>query len=546
MTAHTNPPEPDLRCAKARARADFLAGIGQGLVLLGWAAILFAPAMLLWQSVAGAGRMFRQAAGTRAGQDGLALTGRMLLEAGGTSLLVGLVAAMVSLALGLPVAVLLTKTDLKWRRLWLTVLLILACTPLYVTTTGWVHCFTLVELTAGFTRQVLATGAIMGIACAPVAAMCVGVGLLGVPQDVEETALMSCASWWVILRVSLPLSLWSVAGAGLLVGIIATGEITVADALWTRTYAEQLYQSFQLCWDARQAMLLALPLMLFLLAGVALLAPMLRGATAAPMNRLWRGSRIVRLGHNRRYAAMLMLLVCVLCLYPLLDLLRFAVTSGRGMSMAWLCRNLEMMLTSSGLAAAGATMAVGLGLPMAWSIRAGALGQYTRLAWVVVIFLLVLPAPLAGVAMILAWNHPGITGMLYDHPLIVALLYATRTTPLAVIVFWCVLQQVPAAHLDDVRLLGVSGFTLMRRFVLPAAGRSLPGVWVLCYILSMAEVGGVVVLVPPGVKLFAVHFATQIHFGVYPDLARMAVIPLVMTIIPVMAWWWCGRRRYDP
>ena len=57
--------------------------------------------------------------------------------------------------------------------------------------------------------------------------------------------------------------------------------------------------------------------------------------------------------------------------------------------------------------------------------------------------------------------------------------------------------------------------------------------WLLCFVVSLSEIGASFLVVPPGKSTLGIRFFTLIHYGVYPDAAAVCVI--LMSIVAVTA-----------
>ncbi len=531
----------------------FGAGLVEGLFVLGWG-VLLAPFGLLAILVAGAGAdvlggWLAAPAPLQAAAGAL----KPLVDWGASTALVSCLTSAVALVVAIPLAALLARTNVPARPLWWLGVLLLACTPLYVTTTAWVHTLSLPFLTQTWAHKLLGAGLIMGLAYSPLATLLVAAGLQSISPEVEEAALLGCPPARVFLRVTLPLAGWSVGAAALLTAVLAATEITVTDAVWARTYAEQIFLAFRLEWNTGRATLQALPLLVAALAACVGLAPAVRRFAALPLTRLTAGTRSFALGIWRRPAACLPALAVAVFVYPLAELAWFVCqTTSADVLWGGMEDQVWLAARSVGLAAAGATLAVGLATPCAWLLRRSPSRPVKTGVWSALLLMLATPAPVAGMALIKFWKHPfwyamglsRVPELVYDTPAIVVLLYAVRTIPLAVLVIWIAFCHLPEAFWEAARVHGIGGWAFVRRVALPLSGGALAGAWLIAYVLSLAEVGGAVVVSPPGVDLFAVQFANQIHYSTsYPALGRMILVPLALAVVPAGAVAWLVRCR---
>ncbi len=528
---------------------DFVLGLGQGGYLLLAAAALLPPLLLLPRGI----WALLQASGRDHAFSPLADWG----DLAGNTLVVAGVGTFGALVLSVPLAILLTRLELPLRSVIWFALLALACLPLYATTTAWVDLFTQAWLIATPIRQILAAGLIMGLAYAPLATLVVAAGVRAVPAELEEAARLEGPAWKVLLGVTLPQCAWSVLGAGLLVFVLACTEITVTDALWTRTYAEEIFVAFQRTWDVGHATVTAWPLAGLILLGVLLLRPFFARLLKLPLGRKSIENRRVLLPSPSLHvlAGLLLIIQGLMYIYPLAHLLykgvqpvyatntpqmqqnsrpvapeSFGSDRSAELPAATIWQRLGLSGTSAILAGAGALLAVSVAAPLAWMMNRG--GHALRwLLWGMTIYLLALPGPLTGMALIGFWNLPGGLSFIRDSAIMLPLYYCVRFLPVAILILYGAFSRLPGRYIDSARLDGAGQTSILFRVALPLSIRALVAAWLVAYVLALADVGGTVVVAPPGLPLFAVRYATLIHFSTsYPELARMALMPVVFAL----------------
>lgn len=515
----------------------------------------------------------------------------LALQWGLNTLTVSGACGVTAVLIAVPVAWVLARTRSRCRGVLWGMILLMACTPLYVTSTAWIYMLGLKTLVPGFQPgaaerflprldelpPLMSGGLIMGVAFSPFAVMLIAAGLRAVPRDVEEAGAIFTRPERVAGRITLPMAGWSVFAAGVFCALLAAGEITVTDALGLRTYAEQVYLSFHLDMSIPRAALAMLPLTLAGILGILLLAPFLRRLTARPLSR----DRVTAEGRGRPgWTVPLMVAALVLYLGPPAHLAMYGLgtrttetapsttvsTGPRGnlvsgreeVSRPWY-QVLGMPGTTALVAAAAASLSVLLAIPWAWMLFRSSSPWIRYAAWAPVILIAATPGPLAGMAAIRAWTHPiwqtlvasgdGGAGLalgrwIYESPLALILLHASRCMPLSVLALWVSFQNVPKAGVEVARQLGADSGRVLMRVMLPLSVGGILTAWVVGYILSFGELGASVVLAPPGLPLFSVRFATLIHFAVYPDLARLMLLPFLMALLPAGLAGWI-LRRYD-
>lgn len=423
------------------------------------------------------------------------------------------------------------------------VVLSLAGVPTYVTVSGVVRIATLAWLIDPGSpgKTLLAVGLISGIACAPLATVAAAAAWLSIPRETEEAGLLVTRPFRTWRKITLPLGVGGLASAGALVGVLSACDMTVSDALTVRTWAEELYLAFNLELDPGKAAISALPLAMITMGGMGTL--LWRVGRTAVAQATHQGRTVYRYSLGGwRVAVLGMLLISAMAMaFPLIDLL----WAGLAESTKWpawveVCRAALVTIVCSG---AGAGLALVMAFPFAWM----ASRWRSRLVRIVIIagamFFLSIPTPMFGYAMASFWNQPWWNAaalswaprLFYDTPLAVIALYAMQTLPLATLILWATLKQMPSTCLDAAATMSIRPFSLMIRVVLPFCRDGCLLAWAVCYLLSLRELGGLLLIAPPGWTFLAVRYATQIHFGVYADLAFLLAISLPLVLLPPLA-----------
>lgn len=543
---------------------EFCRGVAQGAVLLLWAALLL-PLLHLFCKMLVAAFL-----ATGEFLNAPSLLGH-LVERGGIMLSWGLnslAVVAVSVAVALLVAFLVARTRVAGRRSVLLLLAALACTPMYVTATAWVHVFGQATLTSALPLtlpalgklvvpceavQVLSAGCIMGIAYAPLAALLAAAGMAATPRELEEDALLH-GGWLQVARcVTLPLSVWSLAGAGLLVAVLTSTEITATDAVWARTYAEQVYLSFHVEHDLGGAALTALPLVAFFAIGCKLLAPYLRRFAAIPLSRVGRECMSFDPGGWRVPAAVALALICALALLPLADLGAYSFRHNllAGMTVKdYLAEQCDMAVSSLGLAMSGAFLAVAAAAPLAWLLRLRRNTWLERTVGALLLCLVAFPASVVALGTASFWNSdlahylmPDVAYAVYDSPIVAILYYAARTCPVAYLILRASFSQIAEDMLDAARVDGADYWSSLLRIALRSSRLALALAWLACYLISLADVGGSFVISLPSLRLYSITFINLIHNStVYGELGRMVFAPLFLSLAPVVLIYLLLRR----
>jgi iron(III) transport system permease protein len=488
-----------------------------------------------------------------------ALANSAILAAGATA---------IALPLGTLLAVLIARLDLPLRRAAAAALGLLLFLPLYVQLCGWEaalgrlgwHTLHFGSLAQPWLAGMRGAIVVHGLAAAPWVALIVGLGLLQVDPAQEEAALLVRPPAAVLLHITLRQSLPFVVAAAIWTVVSTTSEMTVTNIFLMnatrerleRTYTEQFYSTFSLTADAGEATLAAAP-------GVLSLAVILLSALWM-VAQLGSGSKLVPSGRSVTFsagkwrpalAALLWLTIAVLLAVPIGSLLYkagFVVLheeGGRVRSWSLLAALTEVARTPQRfaidfswtlrVAAAAATLALVVGVALAWSARRG--GWRTSPAIAAIVLGLAIPGPLVGVALIHLFNHdvpPRLPWegaakswllILYDDsPLAPILAQAIRALPLATLIAWHSFRSLNDDVLAAAALDGRSPSQVLWRIALPQRWRAIAAAWLAAFAVCAGDLAWVHLVTPPAMDLIQRRVFGLVHSGVEEQVAAIALV----------------------
>jgi len=443
----------------------------------------------------------------------------------GNTVVVCCVALVTATLLGLVLGMLVARTDLPGRTAIVGVAILGACVPVYV---SMVFIFSLIPLWR-FGSSAWLCGLLYGLFYTPLAVVVLAAAFRSADRDLEDQARLDADMPRVLRRVTIPQAGWGVATLGMLVVLLVATDFTIADILMIRTFAEEVYTQYALHRSPAGPVLASLPVLLVM--AVLLVAIQVRYRLLGEHSPWQFGARprTIPLGRWRP-------VVAVCCIV--------AVTACLGLPAGALLKRIESpsafvtavgglqgeLLVSGVLAAAGATVVAGLGVGLAWA--ALRMGRFRWLIWVAIVLLLAVPAPVAGISLIELLNRPGWAGRLYDSPAVIMLGYVVRFLPLGVLLLIPAVQRVPVEVESAARLDGCDWLATQRHVYWPAVTADVAIVWLVVAVLCFAEVGCTVLLAPPGWTTASVRAFTLMHFGVYQDLAVLALASVGCILFP--------------
>lgn len=139
-----------------------------------------------------------------------------------------------------------------------------------------------------------------------------------------------------------------------------------------------------------------------------------------------------------------------------------------------------------------------------------------RIVATMLLLLIFIPGPLAGLASIGLWNRnwPSFFGWLYDHTLtapVTAL--GVRMFPLAIAALVILRNLLPTACLEVAAVDGIAAWRLWFSWYMKNV-QALFAAWIVLFLLSVADLSAILLVLPPGVTPISARIFELLHYGV--------------------------------
>ncbi|MEQ1856398.1 MAG: ABC transporter permease subunit [Longimicrobiales bacterium] len=461
---------------------------------------------------------------------------------GHSVLLASLVAGMAT-TIGLPLGVLMAKTDLPLRGTLAALFTFPFLLPPYVVAVGWFQVFgrggivgdwlgpAVAERTHAILFGLSGTALVLASCLMPVVMLLTMLFVRTVPPRLEEAARLAAPWGATFIRVTIPLILPGVLLGALIVFLLALGEFAVPMFLRYDVYSVDSFTRFAALYQPAVAAAASVPLGLIALLLVALERLFLRDRTyeirfaasapdvlTAPLGR----ARFVLLG-------VVLLLGAVGVALPLGSL---AIRSAApGVYPEAFARGWDALVRSLGYAAAGATLLTVIGFALGYLIQRRALSIW-RAVDSLTILLFVLPSTVVGIGLIALWNRPTL-GAVYGTAWLVLVGYVAQYTAVTSRATVAGLSAIPRAAEEAARLAGAGWFRRVALIVAPLASRSLCAAWIVAYLLCVRDTGLTMMIYPPGGDTLPVRTFTLMANGAPPLIAALCVMMIAAAVIPL-------------
>ncbi len=461
----------------------------------------------------------------------------------GRSLILATLTAVCATTLGVLLGLLCGKTDLPFRRTLTVLLAIPLLLPPYVVAICWFNLLASDGLLAQAAPAELAgllSHALYGLpgclwvmvsALTPAVMILTLVYLRAVNPRLEEAGRL-VARWPVVLyRVTLPLILPGILFGGMLVFLLALGEVGVPMFLRYPVYAVETLTQFSAFYDFRAATAAATPLLAVTLLILALERRFLR-AKLYNLRPATPGRRMLQVPLARWRIPVFVsvsLLGTVMVVLPIAALVLSSL-SPFAYWEAWR-KGADSLGRSLVLAATGATLLVLLGFCCGYLIHTRAMRLW-RAVDTLTLLLFTLPGTVIGMGLIALWNRPGIA-FVYASAAMVILAYLAQYTALTSRITLATLANVPQSLQEAAQMAGAPWLARVRHIVVPAALPGLVGGWLVGFIFCVRDLGASMLVYPAGQDTLSVRIFTLMANGA-PSLISALCVMLVAVALSAL------------
>jgi len=444
-------------------------------------------------------------------------------------ILAGSVSALCLLA-GVPLGLLLGRTDVAGRGWALLLHAFPMFLPPFLLALGWFHIFGTTgfwgnEVTSRLLFSPLGSIGVQTIAFTPIVTSLVALALQRIDPSLEEAARTVASPLRVATRILLPIT-WPAAGlAGLVVFALSLSELGVPMFLRVQVYPAAVFARLGgIEYAPGEAFVLVLPLLAISIALLVLEQRLISCRPTAVLGLRLSDKPTFRLKRWRTPATAGCWLVSMLGLLPIAVLaFRASRTGGFTAAPAWLGASVQNSFLPAAVAATILT-ATGFVLGRAIVRRspgAGFLDALTVLAFVT-------PATVLSVGLITVWNRPG-TQFIYGSTLIIILGYIGRYGVIASRTLAAAVAQSPP-HLEEAAMVcGARFWRRLVRVLLPVHARAVAATWLLTLVFCLRDLETTIPFYPPGREPLPVRIFTLEANGPEEVVAALAVVHVVLT-----------------
>lgn len=454
-------------------------------------------------------------------------------------------------ALGVSLAWLVERTDVRGRAYWRWLLVLPLGLPAYVTALVYVILLRrggLIEQTyiamTGAPRGQLPLPTVYGLAGATiVVSLCVfpyvfltaSAALRSGTRTLEDAARMLGRGPWATFReVTLPAIAPAVAAGALLVGMYVLADFGTVSMLNYRTFTLAIFSQFAGQIDRAGASILSLMLIVLTIPVLLVDSYLGRRDRRYTSSNTWRPPVVVRLGRWRwlahTYLGVVLTLALLVPLGTLVGLTLQGIFSPTEVDRIWRIGSTTLWGYAGNsvlLAAVSATAATAIALVPTF-LAARYWGRLTQ--WLLLLSKApyALPGLIVGLGFAFFFNQwmPAVAGT----ALVLFVGFTFRVLPQAIVTDEAALATVPPSLERAARVGGLGALATFRRVTLVVAAPGLVASWALVFMTAMKELPTAVLLRPPGFDTLPVRIMIAANEAVYTQAAPAACALVLVTM----------------
>lgn len=336
-------------------------------------------------------------------------------------------------------------------------------------------------------------------------------GMRGMPAELLEASRVSADDRRTVMRILLPLSAPGLAASFAFLFLASLLDYSVPSLFQVNLYSLGIFSEYSIRYDAAQAVLMSVPLLLISLPAAWMLQHALRRIPLVPANNDGANRWPIRLPIWMRFLSGLAIVFFLAQLLVPLAVLT-AQTWPAFSSMDWLLDAIPD-LANTGLICLGTAL---LTIPFAHSAAMAIDGKRAGYPvwWVLTMLPLAMPPPLVGIGLIQVWNGTafGWTG-LYNTLFMPILACTLRFLPFSMLLLLSFLKRMDRNLFDAALILQKNRLQTLLQVHLPILSGAYLGAGLLAAVLTAGELGATLLLVPPGAGTLTLKIYNYLHYG---------------------------------
>lgn len=467
------------------------------------------------------------------------------------TLILGLGTSLFSVLIGVPLAFLIKRTNLYFRKYFGYLYLAPILIPPYINTIAWIGLLGKQGRLNLFLMRVFSTNApffsifslggtilILTLSYFPFVSLLTMEGLSSVDQRLEEAARITHRQTTVIRRITLPLVTPYILCGATFVFIFAITDYGVPALLRVNTYPVEIFTQFSAFYNPQVATATSSVLILITLMLILLQSHFMGKRSYVTIGSGLKRARVINLGRWRIPGFMFVSLVIFVSVVLPIGILLARSQSPLSYKIAFQSSWREIFL-SFFLAFVAATLIIIIGFFISYIIERTMLRGRKGLD-ITTLLPFAIPATVLGIGLIKLYNRQ-ITQFIYSSWLIIVFGYIGRFSPFAIRAISSNFKQINKNLEEAAVICNVRWLKRLFRLLLPLTLPGLLAGWIIAFILCMGELGTTLLVIPPGKATLPIKIYTLMHYGAGKLVASLSIILIIMTLMPILTISWLAR-----
>lgn len=438
-----------------------------------------------------------------------------------------------SLFVGIPYAFFVARTDIAFKKFFFITSLIPFFLPPNITVIGWLKLLRPSGLNLQF--SIYGIGGvifILGLSFFPVITLLTVSGLSSFDSRLEEAAELTCSKLKVIRCITLPLLAPYIFSGSVLVFVFALSNYGVPDLLRVNTYPMEIFVQFSAFYNTPKAVLLAFPLMCITLVLILLQRHFMGRKSYVTISSYHHDKHKLVLLKGTKYIAVIFCVLIFLC-SALIPVGMLIIGAGPLDSYYFAFKTaFNQIFNSIFFSVVSATLICVLSFPLSYLIQR-ARKRTALFTDIISVIPFAIPASIFGVALIKFWNRP-VLGFIYQTSIIIIIGYVARFSAFAVRVIESNIAQVHNNLEEYSDLVCKSWTKKIQKIIIPLSWPGIIAAWILCFSLSVGELGTTLLVSPAGEATLPIRIYTLMHYGAHELVCSLCVILILIIFLPLM------------
>lgn len=473
------------------------------------------------------------------------MTYRQMILLGRSFQVAGL-STLVSLCLGLPVAVIIAAEELPLRRFCWTLTLLPLLIPPYILAGAWIHLLSPNSIlnhflinTVGFPKGLSVfnmTGCIwcLGISFFPVIALVVATGIVNLDRSVLDITRLSTGPWGSFRYGILPQLFHPILASSCLVMIFCLGRYGVPSLLGVNTYPVEIFAQFSAFYDEKTAIATSIPLLLIVITLILIQRKLMTGRRYLSITPGSDTASHYALGAYRYIG--LLLFVIILVVTTLLPFLSVVLKIRNPVIIInAITSSMDDIVTTLLLGIGAALISLVIAYPVAYYLSRQEENRYKQILDVLCWLPIAVPGTIIGLGILGFSTKAAVMGTQDSYGFFLLIAYVAMFCPFAIRILEASFRQTDPSIQDMAALYCRHWYQRMFYVDLLVHSKAIIASLLFVLIFVSGELTATVLLIPPGKATLAITIDNLLHYGANAKASALCLVQAVFVLVMLLA-----------